>query len=218
MPNRTTLSNTSGPRSSGKIGVLIEEHFDATEFKAFNSYFPAHGFTVEYLSHLWGNESLTFRSNAEGGVISAQVTVTADVEAVRPADYVGLIAIGGYAMDRLRYQEVVPGAPAPGVEFLRAAMDSPGLTLGAVCHGLWLWCALPQALDGRRVTCAHNIVCDVRNAGGLVMCAEGRSVDVVVDGNLVTASHPDVVDEFMAAFVRTVAANSTCRVPTASHR
>ena len=38
--------------TKGKIGVLIEEHFDATEFRRFNEYFPAQGYEVEYLSHL----------------------------------------------------------------------------------------------------------------------------------------------------------------------
>ncbi len=27
----------------GKIGVLIEAHFDETEFRRFNEFFPAHG-------------------------------------------------------------------------------------------------------------------------------------------------------------------------------
>ena len=44
--------------SKGKIGVLIEEHFDSTEFKRFNEYFPTRGYEVEYLSHLWGNKEL----------------------------------------------------------------------------------------------------------------------------------------------------------------
>lgn len=30
-------------KSKGKTGVLIEEHFDQTEQREFNSYFPAHG-------------------------------------------------------------------------------------------------------------------------------------------------------------------------------
>ena len=38
--------------TKGKIGVLIEEHFDATEYRRFNEYFPAQGYEVEYLSHL----------------------------------------------------------------------------------------------------------------------------------------------------------------------
>ena len=28
----------------GKIGVLIEEHFDPTEYRKFNEYFPSRGY------------------------------------------------------------------------------------------------------------------------------------------------------------------------------
>lgn len=53
--------------SKGKIGVLIEEHFDATEFRKFNEYFPQQGYEVEYISHLWGCPELRFGSNSESG-------------------------------------------------------------------------------------------------------------------------------------------------------
>lgn len=192
------------PPSRGTIGVLIEEHFDATEFRAFNDYFPRRGFAVEYLSRLWGEPSLTFRSNADDTMPPAQVTVTTDVESVSPADFAGMIAIGGYAMDRLRYREDLRRPLAPAVDFLRAAMETPGLTLGAVCHGLWLWCALPNSLAGRRVTCAHNIVSDVEHAGAVVASTAGQSADVVVDGNLVTGRHPATVLAFMTEFLRAI--------------
>ena len=57
--------------SAKKIGVLIEKHFDETEFTVFNSYFPCKGYEVEYLSYLWGAESLTF----DGNDFKAQVEV-----------------------------------------------------------------------------------------------------------------------------------------------
>lgn len=195
------------PRSRGKIGVLIEEHFDATEFRAFNDYFPRQGFAVEYLSRLWGEPSLTFHSNVDDAVMSAQVTVTTEVESVCPADFAGVIAIGGYAMDRLRYREDLRRPLAPAVTFLRVAMETPGLTLGAVCHGLWLWCALPNSLVGRRVTCAHNIVSDVEHAGAVVVSTAGQAADVVVDGNLVTGRHPATVLPFMTEFLRGIDLN-----------
>ena len=49
----------------GKIGVLIEDHFDQTEFRKFNEFFPAHGYEVEYISHLWGNPQLEFGGNPD---------------------------------------------------------------------------------------------------------------------------------------------------------
>jgi putative intracellular protease/amidase len=135
------------------------------------------------------------------------VTVRAEVNDVAPTDYAGIILIGGYAMDRLRYEDAPQeGQPnrAPAVNFLRravAAMDARRLHIGAICHGLWLFCAAPELLSGRRVTCAHNIICDVVSAGGIPVF-DGRQLhDTWADGNLITGRHPGVVDEFMSRFV-----------------
>jgi putative intracellular protease/amidase len=192
------------PPVKGKIGVLIEAHFDETEYRRFGEFFPAHGYAVEYLSHLWGQPQLTFQGND----MTAEVTVRAEVNDVSPAAYAGLILIGGYAMDRLRYEESPQqGRPnqAPAVAFLRKAvpeMDAGRLRLGAICHGLWLFCAAPELLKGRRVTCAHNIISDVSNAGGIPVYDGNRLKDTWVDGGLVTGRHPGVVEEFMNLFVK----------------
>ncbi len=188
----------------GKIGVLIEEHFDATEYKWFNEYFPAHGYEVEYLSHLWGQPQLTFGSNPENDVIEFHATVTTEVNDVSPSDYKGIIAIGAYAMDRLRYQvKVKKGGKneAPAVEFLRKAMATEGVKLGTICHSLWLFTADPDLLKDRKVTCAHNIVCDVENAGADVVIENDETVDLVIDGNLITGKHPGMIEEFVKVFV-----------------
>ena len=83
-------------------------------------------------------------------------------------DYAGLILIGGYAMDRLRYEtQLGETNQAPAVTLLRKAvsrMDNNQLAIGTICHSLWLFCAETNLLKGREVTCAHNIVCDVANA------------------------------------------------------
>jgi len=190
----------------GKIGVLIEEHFDAAEFRRFNEFFPAHGYEVEYLSHLWGQPALRFGSNPEDGRIREHVTVTAEVNDADPSAYRAIILIGAYAMDRLRYQaKVRPGEKnqAPAVNFLRRALRA-NMTVGTICHSLWLSCADPDLLRGRKVTCAHNIVCDVENAGALVVYAADGTADLVIDGNLISARHPDVVGPFMEAVLREV--------------
>ena len=151
---------------------MVEEHFDQTELFKFNEFFPANGYQVEYVSHLWGNDALTFRPNADDGVMKAAVRVTTEVDAVTPGRYKAIICIGAYAMDRLRYQsQVVAGQEnnAPAVVFLRKALAVRGLKVGAICHSLWLFCADRRLLEGRRVTCATNIVCDVENAGAQVI-------------------------------------------------
>src|SRR5438270_13672022 len=128
------------PATKGRIGVLVENHFDETEYRRFGEFFPAHGYAIEYLSHLWGQPRLTFQGND----MTAEVTVAVEVKDLAPTDYAGLILIGGYAMDRLRYEESPhQGRPnqAPAVVFLRRAveaMDAGRLPIGAICHGLWL--------------------------------------------------------------------------------
>ena len=188
----------------GKIGVLIEDHFDLTEFRRFNEYFPQHGYQVEYISHLWGQPALRFSSNPENDAIDEHVTVTTEINNVDPADYKGIICIGAYAMDRLRYQTTIQKGQrnqAPAVAFLRKAMHTDGLKVGTICHGLWLFCADRDMLRDRKVTCAHNIVCDVENAGADVVYTGDGTADLVVDGDLITGKHPAVVDAFMDAFV-----------------
>jgi len=201
---------TPAPSASGrkgKIGILIEDHFDPFEFRDFNRYFPQQGYEVVYLSHLWGQPALHFGSNPEDNVVKERVTVTTEVRDLDLKGYRGIIAIGAYAMDRLRYQEkVVKGRKnqAPAVVLLRRVMADPSLKAGTICHGLWLWCADSDLLRGRRVTCAHNIVCDVENAGALVVYDGDGTAEVVIDGNLITAKHPAANERFMQTFVEEI--------------
>ena len=190
----------------GKIGVLIEEHFDETEYRRFNEFFPENGYEVEYISNLWGQPQLTFKGNDH----EEEAVVTVDFKDVSPADFQGIILIGGYAMDRLRYQvNPQPEKPnnAPGVEFLRQAvemMEDSNLKIGTICHSLWLFCADAELLEGRKVTCAHNIICDVENAGGMIIYEGEETAATYIDGSLITGRHPGVVEEFMQVFLEEV--------------
>ncbi len=190
----------------GKIGVLIEEHFDPTEYRKFNEYFPTHGYEVEYISHLWGQPELHFGSNPENDTVEEHVTVRTEVNHVDPSDYAGIILIGAYAMDRLRYQVKVKRGEknqSPAVVFLRKAMNQHA-KVGTICHSMWLFCADPDLLSGRKVTCAHNIVCDVENAGGEVVYDGDECADLVIDGNLISGKHPGMVDQFMEVFIKEI--------------
>lgn len=194
----------------GKIGVLIEEHFDPTEYRRFNEYFPTQGYEVEYISHLWGQPELRFGSNPENNVVEEHVTVTTEVNNVNPSDYAGVILIGAYATDRLRYQVKVKKGQknqAPSVVFLRKMMEQQ-IKVGTICHSLWLLCADSDLLKGRQVTCAHNIICDVENAGAEVIYTEdNETAELVIDGNLISGKHPGIVDEFMKVFVEEIEKN-----------
>jgi protease I len=195
------------PENKGKIGVIIEDHFDQTEFRMFNDYFPKQGYEVEYISHLWGQPELHFGANPDDGdyVNVEKVTVTKEINDVNPDDYKGFICIGAYAMDRLRYQTNVKKGQknqAPAVAFLRKVIDNQNLRLGTICHSMWLFCADSDLLKGRKVTCAHNIVCDVENAGAEVIYEGDATADLVIDGNLVSAKHPGVTQQFMEAYIK----------------
>ena len=211
---RAMIDNSSkgffGEPMKGRIGVLIEEHFDQTEFKKFNTYFPKHGYQVVYMTQLWDNPSLYFRANPDDGVVDSNVTVTTDVDTVDVGDYRGFLLIGAYAMDRLRYQlNPRKGEPnmAPAVCLLRKIVAASGLKLGTICHSLWLLCADRTLLEGRRVTCAHNIICDVENAGADVVFEGDQTADLVIDGDLITGKHPGVTDKFMAAYIAEIEKN-----------
>lgn len=56
-------------------------------------------------------------------------------------------------------------------------------------------------MNGRQVTCAHNIICDVENAGGVIVYEDDETISNYVDGGLVTGRHPGVVEEFMQVFL-----------------
>jgi protease I len=197
---------TTASKTKGKIGVLIEEHFDEIEFRAFNKFFPANGYEVEYISHLWNQEQLTFK----GIDLTEEVTVTVEVNDIEPTDYQGILLIGAYAMDRLRYEEhheKGQSNQAPAVRFLRKAvkaMDAGRLKIGTICHSLWLFCADPELLKNREVTCAHNIICDVQNAGGIIIFDGDGTKDLHIDGSLISAKHPNVVVEFMDIFLQAI--------------
>ena len=110
----------------GRIAVAVEEHFDGAAYRRFNEYLPPRGYTVEYVTHLWGQPELHFGSKPEDGRVVEHVTVRTEVAGLPLEDYDALVLIGGYAMDRLRYQTaprkgMANRAPAFGVAAGKAA-------------------------------------------------------------------------------------------------
>lgn len=189
----------SGP-VKGKIGVLVESHFDELELDKFQAFFPRNGYEVVFMSYLWGQPELTFTGND----FKRQVVVKTDITSVDLSEFDGIILIGGYAMDRLRYEtKLNPDgtSSAPAVDFLRKAVATNRVKIGTICHSLWLFTAAPDLLRGKKVTAAHNIIADVRNAGGIVQVANDDAVNTFVDGNLISGKHPEIVDEFMRVYL-----------------
>lgn len=196
-------SKDSNSNYKGKIGVLMEEYFDEDEYEMFIEDFTELGYKVEFISRLWGNEKLTFT----GLQRQISVDVTIDVDSVNPKDYKGFILIGGYAMDRLRYQEKVnPRKPndAPAVNLMKRAFKTPGVKIGTICHSLWLLTGNKKLLKGKKVTCASNIIYDVKNTGAKIQFKDGQPLDIVVHKNLISAKHPQVLEKFIEVFVEEI--------------
>jgi len=191
----------SHPRSK-RIAIMIESHFDDTEPGAFTMFFPANGYDTEFISNLRGARERVFKGNDT----DQEICVTKDLDHVNLESYSGLILVGGYAMDMLRYEvHVDEGQPdePKATRFMRRAFAADHLLIGTICHSLWLLTPAPDLIQGREVTCSHNIMHDVRNAGAvLVYDRKHRSLaDTHVDGRLITARHPYVVAEFMNLFL-----------------
>lgn len=185
---------------SNRIAVLIEQHYDHSEWEAFRTFFPAHGFTVTPVSRLWGQPQLTFHANAEDGVVPGSCVVSTDVSSIQAKDFDAVLIIGGYAADRLRYEEnPIPGGDcqSPAALFLTAAMAETETVVATLCHGLWLLTACSSLLRQRRVTCASNVLRDVEHAGAVVVFEDGCLANVVVDNDLITANHPSVLNDFL---------------------
>ncbi len=175
-----TMVRSSRGRLQGRaIAILMESDYVEPELHYYQRRFAEEGADVDFLTRLWGQESITFT----GHEYQLPFTVDGDLEAVdgeRLARYDAMIVPSGMVSDRLRYTEDVT-ALAPAVQLLRRAFAEPGLLKGIICHGMWLVAPIPDAVAGRRVTCHNNLIGDVRNMG-----AQYTDQDVVVDRDLVT--------------------------------
>ena len=193
--------------STRKIAILIESHYDGNETAAFETFFPVKGYEIEYISNLRGAEEKVFVDNNNP---SNTITVTKDISQVQLDDYAGLFLVGGYAMDMLRYEvEVEEGENGQSrdlpiaSEFAKNALANTKIIVGSICHSLWIFTPVPECLKGRTVTCGHNVMYDVINAGAKLDYSgpHKKLAAVCIDGNLVTGRHPFVVQEFMDRYL-----------------
>lgn len=174
----TEQRDWAGAIPGAKIAVLLESDFYEPEIFYYQRRFAEEGAQVDFLTRLWGRDSITFT----GHEWRVPFTVERSLEDL-PADlrpYDALIVPSGMVADRLRYTEDVERL-APATELLRRAFEQPDLLKGVICHGLWLAAPIPETVKGRPVVCHNNLIGDVRNMG-----AEYVDRDVVVDGDLVT--------------------------------
>ena len=174
------LTSRENGRLAGRtVAILMESDYVEPEIQYYRRRFAEEGAGVEFLTRLWGQQSITFT----GHEFREPFTVDGDLEAVgdeRLASYAALIVPSGMLSDRLRYTEDVTRI-SPAASLLDRAFGTAGLLVGIICHGLWLAAPIPERVRGRRLTCHNNLVSDARNMG-----ASYQDQDVVVDGDLVT--------------------------------
>lgn len=198
-----------------KIAVLLESQYIAHEIRTYRQRFEGYGASVELMSRLWGNPTITFVSEVEdAGGTPETLTVGIDFANVAPTDYAAIIMAANYPSVRLRWVEPPPGEPmsagmartAPAVEFFHRAMQDKRIVKAAPCHGLWLLTPVPEVLAGRKVTCNPVVLADVVNTGAEFVpppLGGDWARHVVVDDDLVTSTSAHSV-EIVEAFVDTV--------------
>ncbi len=106
---------------------------------------------------------------------------------VKPEEYDGVIAPGGFAPDFIRRH--------PAATTFVHEMDKAGKLVAAICHGPWVLCS-SRMLKGRKTTSFYAIKDDVINAG-----ADWVDAEVVMDKNLVTSRKPDDLPAFCIACI-----------------
>jgi len=116
------------------------------------------------------------------------VTVDAEADEVKAADFDAVIIPGGYAPDRLRRYPAI-------LKLVREVFEQ-GKVVAAICHAGWVPISA-GILKGKEATCFFAIKDDVINAGATYLDQE-----VVQDGNLITSRTPDD----LPAFCRTIIA------------
>src|SRR5712692_6147900 len=120
-------------------------------------------------------------------------TAQLSYDAVRAADFDGVVVPGGDAPDHIRRH-------AKANQFVHD-MDAQGKLVAAICHGPWVLCSAGGMLKGRKATSFFAIKDDVINAG-----ADWVDAEVVVDNNLVTSRKPEDLPAFCKASIEVLAA------------
>ncbi|MGQ9571990.1 MAG: type 1 glutamine amidotransferase domain-containing protein [Dehalococcoidia bacterium] len=133
----------------------------------------------------------TGSSTSYTGLKGYPLTVDAAIDQVRAEEVDAVIVPGGYAPDRLRRY--------PAVLRLVREVHQQGKVVAAICHAPWVL-ASAGILKGRRATCFHAIVDDVRNAG-----ADYIDAEVVRDGNIITSRQPNDLGAFCREIIGALA-------------
>ncbi len=123
------------------------------------------------------------------------------IDEVNIDDFAGFVFGGGYWADRFRWwlvKESEPGKlerPEPRA-LVEKILRSDKHLIGTICHSMWILNSLKDVIGPKEVTCAHNIIDDVKNAGFTYV-----DKNVHVDGNLVSGRMSSNSDVFIKEFI-----------------
>jgi len=201
-----------------KVAILLETEFIPEEIAAYQQRFPELGATVELMSRLWSQKTLTFVSDVdEVGKSLEYLDVTIDFQNVDINEYSAVIMAANYTSVRLRYFQPPEGyaispehtRTAPAVQFFAKAMANPNIIKGFLCHGLWILTPMPELLKGRRVICHEVVLADITNAGAIYLPPPPNSEpndpkNIVVDGDVVTGRGGRDVLAFIEAIAKQI--------------
>ena len=135
------------------------------------------------------------------------LTVDANVDDLRSADFDGLVIPGGYAPDIMRRS-------AKLLQLTREIYDA-GKPVAFICHAGWVPISA-GIVRGKRGTSVGAIKDDLVNAGLI-----WEDSPVVVDGYLISSRTPADLPQFMRALIRALSTprpSVAPRVPVAAQR
>ena len=184
-------------QSRGKIAVVVESHFDEHEIEVLQKKCGEEGYEYEYISTLWNNPFLEFQGNE----YCDSIRVFKDIDTVQIEDYVFFLFVGAYCMDRLYYQshpQKDQQNQSPVVKLIRKLAEEKKMC-ATICHSLWAFSCAPEVLKGKKVTCAHNIVDHVINAGAEVAFGPNGvdTIPIWEDDWLLSANHGNEISNFL---------------------
>jgi protease I len=186
---------------SRKIGIFIEDEWVASSYNTIIREVKSAGYIPMLITtnKEWDNGER--KSIPSGDEPIYRLPVDLSVDEVKIDEFSGFVFGGGYWADRFRWwftKESSPGTlkmPGPR-ELVKSILRSKKHIVGTICHAMWLLNSLKNDVQAKEVTCAYNIIDDVKNAGFTYVDA-----DVHVDGNLVTgrmSSHSGIfIKEFL---------------------
>lgn len=184
-----------------RIGIFIEDEWVAISYHTIIKEIKKAGYLPILITtnKEWDNGER--KSIPVGNEPIYRLVVDLSIDEVNIDEFDGFIFGGGYWVDRLRWwfiKEKSPGVlerPEPRTLIERILRSEKHL-VGTICHAMWLLCSLKHVVKAKEVTCAYNIIDDVKNAGFTYV-----DEDVHVDGNLITGRMSIHSDIFIKRFL-----------------